>query len=81
MAGHVGGLTTPEEVRNEIKLVVDYIPENKLYDALIAMDNFLEFNEQTQKDLMEAMDLNNLLGPYSSFEEMMQDALTCEDDE
>lgn len=30
---------------------------------------------------MEAMDMNNLLGPYNSFEEMMQDALQCEDDE
>ena len=72
---------TAEEARKELKLLVDYVPENRLSEAIIAIDNLLEFNEKTQKDLMEAMDHNNLLGPYSSFEEMMQDALTCEDDE
>ena len=81
MAELKGGLTTPEEVRNEIKLTVDYIPENKLYDALIALENFLEFNEATQRDMIEAMDMNNLLGPYNSFEEMVQDAMQCEDNE
>lgn len=72
---------TAAESRKELKLLIDYIPEERLSEAIIAIDNLLEFNEQTKKDLMEAMDMNNLLGPYDSFEEMMQDALQCEDDE
>ena len=72
---------TAAESRKELKLLIDYIPEERLSEAIIAIDNLLEFNEQTKKDLMEAMDMNNLLGPYNSFEEMMQDALQCEDDE
>ncbi|MBQ7169918.1 MAG: hypothetical protein IJR63_08470 [Synergistaceae bacterium] len=81
MAGHEGGLSTPEELRDELKLTVDYIPDDKLGEALIYLDNLLEFNEETKRDLIEAMDVNNLLGPYESFDEMIQDALSCEDDE
>ena len=81
MAELKGGFNSPDAMRTELKLLIDYIPEKRLNEAIIAIDNLLEFNEQTQKDLIEAMDMNNLLGPYDSFEEMMQDALQCEDDE
>lgn len=72
---------TAEEQRKELKLLIDYIPEERLSEAIIAVDNLLEFNEAAKKDLIEAMDMNNLLGPYSSFEEMMQDALQSDDDQ
>ncbi len=75
------GLETVEELRDEIKLTVDYIPEEKLTEALIYLENLLEFNEETKRDLIEAMNMDNLLGPYESFAEMVQDALSCEDDE
>lgn len=81
MAGSEGGLSTPEEIRDEIKLTVDFIPDDKLTEALIFIENLLEFNEETQRDLIEAMNVENLLGPYESFDEMIQDALTYEDDE
>ena len=81
MAEYEGGLSTPEELRAEIKLTVDYIPEERLSEALIYLDNLLEFNEETQRDLIEAMNIDNLLGPYESFDEMIQDALTYEEDE
>lgn len=81
MAEYEGGLSTPEELRAELKLTVDYIPEERLSEALIYLDNLLEFNEETQRDLIEAMNIDNLLGPYESFDEMIQDALTYEEDE
>ena len=62
-------------------MIVDYVPEEKLGDAIIALDNLLEFNEETKQALREAMDMDNLLGPYESFDEMVQDALNCEDGE
>ena len=62
-------------------MIVDYVPEEKLGDAIIALDNLLEFNEETKQALREAMDMDNLLGPYESFDEMVQDALSYEDDE
>ena len=74
------GLDTPEKLRDEIKLTVDYIPENKLTEALIFLDNLLEFNEETKQDLREAMNIDNLSGPYESFDEMMQAALAEDDD-
>ncbi|MBQ3586266.1 MAG: hypothetical protein II964_06070 [Synergistaceae bacterium] len=81
MAEYEGGLDTPEKLRAELKLTVDYIPEERLSEALIYLDNLLEFNEETQRDLIEAMNIDNLLGPYESFDEMIQDALTYEEDE
>ena len=64
------GLDTPQKLRDEIKLTVDYIPEEKLTEALIYLENLLEFNEETKRDLIEAMNMDNLLGPYESFAEM-----------
>ena len=81
MAGSEGGLSTPEEIRDELKLTVDFIPDDKLIEALIFLDNLLEFNEETKQDLIEAMNVENLLGPYESFDDMVQDALNYEDDE
>ena len=81
MAGHEGGLSTPEELRDELKLTVDYIPDDRLSEALIYLDNLLEFNDETKRDLIEAMNIDNLLGPYESFDEMVQDALSYDDDE
>ena len=77
----MAGLETVEELRDELRLTIDYIPDDKLGEALVYLDNLLEFNEETQRDLIEAMNMDNLLGPYESFDEMIQDALSCEDDE
>lgn len=77
----MAGLDTPKKLRDELKLTIDYIPDDKLSEALVYLDNLLEFNEETQRDLIEAMNMDNLLGPYGSFDEMIQDALSCEDDD
>ncbi|MBQ7544593.1 MAG: hypothetical protein IJT02_06580 [Synergistaceae bacterium] len=76
-----GGLGTPEELRNEIKLVVDYIPERKLGDALIMLEDMLEFNKETEEALEEAMREENLIGPFYSAEEMMQAVMAGDDDD
>ena len=76
----MAGLETVEELRDEIKLTVDYIPEDKLTEALIYLENLLEFNEETKKAIEESMNPENLLGPYYSAEEMMR-AVMADDKE
>ena len=72
---------TAEEEREELRMLVDYVPEEKLSEAIIAIDNLLEFNEETKRDLREAMNMDNLLGPYESFDEMVRDALSYDEAE
>ncbi len=81
MAGSEGGLSTPEEIRDEIKLTVDFIPDDKLDEALIFLDNLLVFNKETQEAIDDVMNNRNLLGPYYSAEEMIQAVLADDDDD
>ncbi len=76
-----GGLGTPEELRNEIKLVADYIPERKLGDALIMLEDMLEFNKETLEAIDDVMNNRNLIGPFNSAEELMKAVLEGEDDD
>lgn len=80
MTGTVGGLSTPEEIRDELKLTVDFIPDDRLDEALIFLDNLLVFNKETQEAIDDVMNNRNLLGPYYSAEEMIQ-AVLADDDE
>lgn len=81
MAGSEGGLSTPEEIRDELKLTVDFIPDDKLDEALIFLDNLLVFNKETQEAIDDVMNNRNLLGPYYSAEEMIQAVLADDDDD
>ena len=81
MTEREGGLGTPEELRNEIKLVVDYIPERKLSDALIMLEDMLEFNKETLEAIDDVMNNRNLIGPFYSAEEMMQAVLAGDDED
>ena len=76
-----GVLGTPEELRNEIKLVADYIPERKLSDALIMLEDMLEFNKETLEAIDDVMNNRNLIGPFNTPEEMMQAVLAGDDDD
>ncbi|MBQ7219766.1 MAG: hypothetical protein IJS28_02180 [Synergistaceae bacterium] len=76
-----GGLGTPEELRNEIKLVVDYIPERKLSDALIMLEDMLEFNKETLEAIDDVMNNRNLIGPFYSAEEMVRAVMAGDDDD
>ncbi len=75
------GLDTPEKLRDEIKLSVDYIPDEKLTEALIFIDNLLVFNKETQEAIDDVMNNRNLLGPYYSAEEMMKAVMADDDDD
>lgn len=81
MAGSEGGLSTPQEIRDELKLTVDFIPDDKLDEALIFLDNLLVFNKETQEAIDDVMNNRNLLGPYYSAEEMIQAVLADDDDD
>ncbi|MBR0150128.1 MAG: hypothetical protein IJP89_02065 [Synergistaceae bacterium] len=81
MAGTEGGLSTPEEIRDELKLTVDFIPDDKLTEALIFLDNLLVFNKETQEAIDDVMNNRNLLGPYYSAEEMIQAVLAGDDED
>ncbi|MBQ4432094.1 MAG: hypothetical protein II877_11375 [Synergistaceae bacterium] len=81
MAGSEGGLSTPEEIRDELKLTVDFIPDDKLTEALIFLDNLLVFNKETQEAIDDVMNNRNLLGPYYSAEEMIQAVLAGDDED
>ncbi len=81
MAGTEGGLSTPEEIRDELKLTVDFIPDDKLTEALIFLDNLLVFNKETQEAIDDVMNNRNLLGPYYSAEEMIQAVLADDEDD
>lgn len=56
--------------REVLREIIEYVPEDKVPDAVVAIENLLEFNEETQKDLREAEEGKNLLGPFYSIEEM-----------
>ena len=81
MAEYEGGLDTPEKLRAELKLTVDFVPDDKLGDALIYLDNLLVFNKETQEAIDDVMNNRNLLGPYYSAEEMMQAVLADDEDD
>ncbi|MBR1658034.1 MAG: hypothetical protein IJ697_06170 [Synergistaceae bacterium] len=81
MAECRGGLNTPEELRDELKLTIDFVPDDKLSEALIYLDNLLVFNKETQEAIDDVMNNRNLLGPYYSAEEMMKAVLADDDDD
>ncbi|MBR0204557.1 MAG: hypothetical protein IJQ56_09350 [Synergistaceae bacterium] len=70
--------STPRET---LRLVVDMIPENKVWDALIAVEDLLEPNEETLQAIDDVNNRRNLIGPFNSAEEMMKAVLEGEDDD
>lgn len=77
----MAGLETVEELRDELKLTVDYLPKDRLREALITLENMLEFNNGTIAAIDDVMNNRNLLGPYYSPEEMLNAVLEGDDDE
>lgn len=67
--------------REELKYIVDFVPENKLDTAIIAIEDLLEFSEEEQKALRDAMEGKNLIGPFNTPEEMMEALLSDKTDE
>ena len=67
--------------REELRMIVDYVPENKLSDAIIALEDLLDFNEETEKALEDALKGENLIGPFYSAEEMIQAVRAGNDDD
>ena len=70
--------STPRET---LRLVVDMIPENKVWDALIAVEDLLEPNDETLQAIDDVNNRRNLIGPFNSAEEMMKAVLEGEDDD
>ena len=70
--------STPRET---LRLVVDMLPENKVWDALIAVEDLLEPNEETLQAIDDVNNRRNLIGPFNSAEEMMKAVLEGEDDD
>lgn len=66
--------------REELRMIVDYVPEEKLGDAIIALEDLLEFNKETEEALEEALNCKNLI-PFNSAEEMIQAVLAGDDDD
>ncbi len=77
----MAGLETVEELRDELRLTVDYLPKNRLREALITLENMLEFNNGTIAAIDDVMNNRNLLGPYYTPEEMLKAVLDGDDDE
>lgn len=67
--------------REELRYIVDFVPEDKLDTAIIAIENLLEFNEDEIKTLQDVMNRRNLIGPFDTPEEMMKAVLEGEDDD
>ena len=67
--------------REELKHIVDFVPEDKLDAAIIAIEDLLEFSDEEQKALKEAMEGKNLIGPFYNAEEMMKAVLEGGDDD
>ena len=70
--------STPRET---LRLVVDMLPENKVWDALIAVEDLLEPNDETLQAIDDVNNRRNLIGPFNSAEEMMKAVLEGEDDD
>ena len=62
-------------------MIIDYVPDEKLGDAIIAIEDLLDFNEETEKALEEALNCKNLIGPFDTADEMMQAVLAGDDDD
>ena len=62
-------------------MIVDYVPDDKLGDAIVAIEDLLEFNKETEEALDEALRGENLIGPFNTPEEMMQAVLAGGDDD
>ncbi|MBQ7219764.1 MAG: hypothetical protein IJS28_02170 [Synergistaceae bacterium] len=67
--------------REELRMIVDYVPDDKLGDAIVAIEDLLEFNKETEEALDEALRGENLIGPFNTPEEMMQAVLAGDDDD
>ena len=51
------------------------LPEEKLSDAIIALEDLMEFNKETEEALEDALNCKNLIGPFNNAREMMQAVL------
>ncbi len=67
--------------REELRMIVDYVPEEKLSEAIIALEDLLEFNKETEEALEDALNCKNLIGPFNSAEEMMKAVMAGDDDD
>ncbi len=67
--------------REELRMIVDYVPEEKLGEAIIALEDLLEFNKETEEALEDALNCKNLIGPFYSAEEMMKAVMADDDDD
>ena len=67
--------------REELRMIVDYVPEEKLSDAIIALEDLMEFNKETEEALEDALNCKNLIGPFNNAREMMQAVLAGNDDD
>ena len=56
--------------REVLREIIEKVPEEKLGEAVVAIEDLLEFNEETQQAIREAEEGKNLLGPFYSIEEM-----------
>lgn len=67
--------------RDELKLMIDFIPEEKLGEAIILIDNLLEFNDEVKRDMLEVEEGKNLLGPFKDGREMVEAMLRDDEEE
>ena len=73
-------MTTLVAEREELRHLVDLVPDDKLPLAICALEEYLEPNEETLQAIEDVMTGRNLLGPFDSVEEMMEAMLRDDDD-
>ena len=56
--------------REVLREIIEMVPEEKLGEAVVAIEDLLEFNEETKQAIRDAEEGKNLLGPFYSIEEM-----------
>lgn len=67
--------------RETLRLVADMVPDKYVMDAIVALEDFLEPNEETKQAIDDAIHGRNLIGPFYSAEEMMAAVLSDKTDE
>ncbi|MBQ9595057.1 MAG: hypothetical protein IJR35_04290 [Synergistaceae bacterium] len=67
--------------RETLRQIVDNLSEDKVWDALLAVEDILEPNEETKQAIKDAEQGKNIIGPFYSVEEMNEALLSDKTDE
>ncbi|MBQ6774439.1 MAG: hypothetical protein IJP48_10325 [Synergistaceae bacterium] len=67
--------------RETLRQIVDNLSEDKVWDALIAVEDILEPNEETKQAIDDAIHGRNLIGPFYDVKEMHEALLSDKTDE